>query len=529
MNHRLLIQSTRIFLDVIVVTLVVLQHLIQEEFFNWGLYATFYAIAAASALLHLLPLFSLDRFFDKPKLVGLTFGIDVILISLLMGASGLSPSLFLFLYLVTIILTGLVFQLRGALLAAALSSICFTVASWFGPEVKAMSFLFLLILNNLAFFAVAWLAGYLSDQLNLFQERLQAQNLSLRVIRRLNELIVDTMPAGLLIVNQDGQVLQANPGAQNLFQLDGLEGENLFSFVPELKNQIPDLSRVERSVRFEVKYSRITEVYLLGLQVLPQTSDLNEQTYLIVIEDLTQIRKLEFAVRQSEKMAAVGQLAAGIAHEIRNPLAGISGSIELLSQQFSTEDDKKLTKIILREIDRLNNLISEFLDFAKPEKPPVDTVDLNHVLREVIDHANLSSPVKVEVNAQWASDGLIVGHRDKLKQAFLNIVINSFQAMGLSENKKLFVRSEESGDSLVVRIKDSGCGMRLETKKRMFEPFHTTKPKGTGLGLAITHKILESHQAKIFVESEEGLGTEFVVTFPRKIIDQANSQIENKI
>ncbi|MGZ5278838.1 MAG: sensor histidine kinase, partial [Pseudobdellovibrionaceae bacterium] len=130
--------------------------------------------------------------------------------------------------------------------------------------------------------------------------------------------------------------------------------------------------------------------------------------------------------------------------------------------------------------------------------------------------SSMSKPVLIEKN--MVDRAQILGHRDKLKQAFLNIVINSMQAMSDKENPKLLVRTSIDGDNIQVRVKDSGIGMSAETRKRMFEPFHTTKQKGTGLGLAITHKILEAHSAQIFVESEQGLGTEFVISFPAKNI-----------
>jgi two-component system, NtrC family, sensor histidine kinase PilS len=520
MNHRLMIQATRIGLYLIVVVLTLLNHLLQDNFFNWSLALSFYGVSSLGLLVHLSTLFSLDRFFEKRGLVFLSFVADVALISLLMISSALNQTLFLFMYLVTIILSGLVFQLRGALLIGALTSIGFTVGSWFGPEIKAMSYLFMLILNNLSFFVVAGLAGYLSDQLNLFAEKIEVQNLSLRVIRRLNEMIVETIPSALLTINQKSEVLQFNPGASQLFGNEDLEGVALFQVMPELASKIPDLVQLKAGEKHEIRWlpHPNVEPSLLSLQILPQASDLGETTYLVVIEDLTEKRRLEFAVRQSEKMAAVGQLAAGIAHEIRNPLAGISGSVELLSQTFTSDDDKKLGKIILKEIDRLNRLISEFLDFAKPEKPPGEVVDLAGILNEVIANAQSSVAHPATVETEFVKDVGILGHRDKLKQAFLNIVINSIQAMADRPTRLLQVRTALEGENLQLRIKDTGIGMSPETRKRMFEPFHTTKPKGTGLGLAITHKILEAHQAQIFVESEQGLGTEFVITFPAKKI-----------
>lgn len=514
MSYRLLVQSIRLGLYSVVVILTVTNHLLQEHFFNWNLMLNFYGWSAVGILIHGLSLVSLEKFFKNRFLVFLTFIVDVFLICALLIGSGLNQTLFLFMFLLTIILAGLVFQLRGALLIAVLCSISFTVSSWFGPDVKAMAFLFMLVLNNIAFFAVALLSGYLSDQLNLFAEKLESQNLTLKNMQQLNELIVETIPSALLTIDEKGQILTFNPSAENLFQQD-VEGKNFFDLLPEFpeKRKLKSLNSKER---VEAAFQKESNHYLWGIQIFPQQSDFERATYLVVIENLTEIKKLEFAVRQSEKLAAVGGLAAGIAHEIRNPLAGISGSIELLSQSFETADDKKLSKIILKEIDRLNNLISEFLDFAKPEKPPTDLVDLRKVLDECIQHVQNSFPFKVDIQKDLASSILILGYSDKLRQAFLNILINAFQAMEKSEEKVLRISSLFENDRVLVTIRDSGSGIKPETLKRIFEPFHTTKAKGTGLGLAITHKILESHSALIFVNSEEGLGTEFLISFRRE-------------
>ncbi len=519
MSHRLIIQATRLSLYLIVVAVTILNHLLQENFFNWSLFLSFYSVAILGLILHLLPLIHLDAFFEKRRLVFTSFLCDIVLISTLLITSGLNQTLFLFMYLITIILSGLVFHSRGALMAAALASIGFTVGSWFGPEIKAMSFLFMLILNNLSFFVVAGISGYLSDQLSLFAEKLEAQNLSLRAIRKINEMIVETIPSGLMTINLENEILQFNPSAAQLFQLENLEAFKLFELVPELGARNIQLDQMKSGEKHEVRWEKNSESYLLGIHILPQALSFETLTFLVVIEDLTQVRRLEFAVRQSEKLAAVGQLAAGIAHEIRNPLAGISGSVELLSQNFSTDDDKKLAKIILREIDRLNRLISEFLDFAKPEKPPGEILDLNSLLKDVASNATSSQFQALKIETQFADRAYALGHGDKLKQAFFNIVINGLQAMQGKTQGILRISTVKENEQILVKIKDQGSGMTAEIQKRMFEPFHTTKPKGTGLGLAITHKILEAHSAKIFVESEVGLGTEFVISFPAKSIE----------
>jgi two-component system sensor histidine kinase PilS (NtrC family) len=241
---------------------------------------------------------------------------------------------------------------------------------------------------------------------------------------------------------------------------------------------------------------------------------MKDQVQVNLIKDVTDVVLLQEQMKQKEKMAAVGQLAAGIAHEIRNPLAGISGSIELLSQEKSDPDEQKLMKIILREIDRLNNLITEFLDYSKPDKVPDQPVDLSFILDEVAqnirNHPELSKNLKLNMNI---SKAVVLGFSDKLKQGFLNIVMNAVQAMKDQSEPQLVIATEQNTHHVIVRIKDNGSGMTETVKNRIFEPFFTTKSKGTGLGMAITHKVFDSHQAKIEIDSQIGVGTEFKIIF----------------
>ena len=243
---------------------------------------------------------------------------------------------------------------------------------------------------------------------------------------------------------------------------------------------------------------------------------LNSYVSLMMLKDVTDIKNLQDEIKQKEKLAAIGQLAAGIAHEIRNPLAGISGSIQLLSSETQNQDDLKLMKIIHKEIDRLNNLITEFLDYSKPEKRPDQKIDLALVVNEVVQNIKLSNqtPQNLSLILQINS-GLILGFADKLKQAFLNIMMNAIQAMSTVAQPILKINLEAYEEYVQLTIEDNGCGMSLETQKRIFEPFYTTKNKGTGLGLAITHKVLDSHQVKMKIESELGQGTKFILIFNR--------------
>jgi two-component system sensor histidine kinase PilS (NtrC family) len=178
--------------------------------------------------------------------------------------------------------------------------------------------------------------------------------------------------------------------------------------------------------------------------------------------------------------------------------------------------DQKLGKIILKEIQRLNRLITEFLDYAKPDQEPLESVSLKSLLEEVMTAFLAQSNNSCELQALLV-EGEIAANVDKLKQAFLNILMNALQAMEGSTRKQMRVEMKRTSDALQVSFHDSGVGIEAKIMDRIFEPFFTTKSKGTGLGLALTHKIIQSHRGSVEVFSTPGLGTEFKLTFPLKI------------
>jgi two-component system, NtrC family, sensor histidine kinase PilS len=175
---------------------------------------------------------------------------------------------------------------------------------------------------------------------------------------------------------------------------------------------------------------------------------------------------------------------------------------------------KKLIAITLKETDRLNNLISEFLEFVRPNLPMEDKVDVSKVLKDCLELLQLNkSLITPALDLHIQQTKSIEANRDKLKQVFLNIMINATHAMEKVETPRLRVSCEQTGDIIEIRIKDNGMGMGDDTRKKIFEPFFTTKPRGTGLGLAIAHKILEAHGAQVDVESAPTMGTEFIIRF----------------
>ncbi len=504
----MLIEFIRISMYLIVLAIGLASYLLQPGFVNWSFLGPFYALISIGFLMHLILVSKIERVSLFPKILFLSFVVDALLFSQLVHFSGMNQSLFLFIHLVNILISGLMFQASGALLVSLFTSIFFTAVAIFSAEMKAMNFLFLLALNNIAFFSVAGLSGYLGEQLQNIGAELSKTGLSLKASLEFNRALVENMPLGMISFKANGEVIQFNEFAQNLFK--GTI-RNWFDLFPKYKIS-DDFIRMDQNFK-----TADGEDKILNLSISKVFSPIfSEYIFIALIDDLTKIRQLEYSARQNEKLAAIGGLAAGIAHEIRNPLAGISGSIELLSQNTTHEDDKKLMKIILREIDRLNNLITEFLDYSRPEQAPTEKVDMVSILSECIDNMKSNTKVRqdVTVKTDWLDRSLVLAHADKMKQVFLNIILNSYQAMQDAAQPELVVQTYRSENELVIKIRDSGCGMKPDTLKRMFEPFHTTKAKGTGLGLAVTHKILEGHKARVFVTSEVGKGTEFILHFP---------------
>jgi two-component system sensor histidine kinase PilS (NtrC family) len=364
-------------------------------------------------------------------------------------------------------------------------------------------------LFNLSYVSVIAVSRQLRVEFTGLQQDLSSTQKKWKSQEEFSKAVVENIPLGIAVFQKDMQpVLQNNYLAKNI----NLSTNQLLDFISEYKRSSgSNLSNVDFSYKSDDNRKKVIH--------LDETSyfdsELNEPMSVYLVKDVTEIRELEFQKKQNEKLAAVGQLAAGIAHEIRNPLAGISGSVQLLSQDSQDDTQKKLMSIILKEIDRLNNLITDFLDYAKPEKKPDAPVNLKENLEEVI--LLVKRHPELPANFEWQvdlKDATIIGFHEKLKQAFLNIVINGIQAMKDSKTPSCKIKVETEGSFAVVRITDTGSGMSEETKRKMFEPFHTTKVKGTGLGLAVTHKILETHSAQISVNSEINVGTEFVIRFP---------------
>lgn len=364
-----------------------------------------------------------------------------------------------------------------------------------------------LALFNLSYLAVIIVSGQLKSEIFNIQSDLTRVQKKSKSQAEFAKVLLEKIPLGLIVSEKNRSLLMQNTFVQDKLLLSAAEITQLLT---QSQNQTSSAD-----IHFVLRTNSEKRIFQID-KTNYFDEEINDQLTISLVRDVTDLRKLEEQLKQKEKLAAIGQLAAGIAHEIRNPLAGISGSVQLLSSEAYDTDQLKLMKIILKEIDRLNNLITEFLEYAKPEKRPDQIVEISLVLEEVIQNVKLNSTLlkdliwNVRLNSQK-----ILGFSEKLKQAFLNIIINAVQAMDSTSKPQLDIYLSCDEDCVIVSIKDNGQGMKPETKKRLFEPFHTTKIRGTGLGLAVTHKILDSHGAVVEVDSEVGYGTEFIIKFPK--------------
>lgn len=492
------------------------------NFLNIEIWLPVYGVLLTNFFLNSVYLLSFDRVKNQGRWNAVLFALDTVAVTLLIYFTGTSQSLFMFLYLVNLLLGGLVFDKDGSWLLAIWTSICFSALLIISPEISGQSLYFSLTVNNIAFIAVTFLGGRLSDQLSLVGTRLQETQSDLLNLQNLNELIVGNITTGIVVISRTGFVQYFNGPASRILAADHFHQVKIQDIVPELEwpwvSMMEDESRAfeRRELRLQRNEAsnRILEVVVARFKDV----DGRLKGWLLLFDDRTEQKRLEENMRQQEKLAAVGQLAAGIAHEIRNPLASISGSIQLMLGNPGNhgEEDLKLMRIVDKEIDRLNGLITEFLEYVRPEKKVLIPVNLNHLVREVIEslqfNPKIRKDVKQEIDLRAQCD--ILGNRDKLKQAILNFMINAYQAMDKSRQPVLQVETQDDGPVVLLIIRDNGCGIKKENLNRIFEPFHTTKPQGTGLGLAVTHKILQAHDARISVESIEGEGTRFVIEFP---------------
>lgn len=479
--------------------------------------------------------FFLLRLSDKLKWqIHLQFLMDALLITWLVWRTGDLTSPYLTLYIILIGVASAFISARGTLLLSALCAFFFTGVSVavafslirsFGVLPDPPKIVQIIGFHVVAFFVVGLLAARLSDRA-AHGEKLIETTKSLENLRALHERIIESIRSGLITTDLEGNIYTFNFAASEItgYAAEEMTGKNISIMLGNIEQPIASSFAAadsgEQQPRFEVDLTTPERFAVrIGYGIAPLFSEEGEKSGLIItFQDLTDIRSMEESVRRKDRLAAVGRVAAGLAHEIRNPLGAMRGAIQVLESSVPKESTQaSLMDIILRESDRLNKIITNFLTYARPRAGNFSDVDVCEALHDTVTLLRHSPDVKDGHNISIELPDkpvVIAADATQLKQIFWNLTRNAFNAM--PDGGDLKIKCESLLHNRIrITFADSGCGMSAGQVERLFEPFSESTTGGTGLGLSIVYQIVRDHGGTINVKSLENAGTTISVEFPR--------------
>jgi two-component system, NtrC family, sensor histidine kinase PilS len=475
----------------------------------------------------------------RPWMLDVQLGADAILVSAFIYVTGGITSYFSSLYVLPIIAASTVRYRRGALQVATLSAVlylsivgaqfldvaAFVPEPWrFQPPVSLPTLRFAqftVAINLFGFFAAALLAGSLGERLRFAHARLTDASHAIEDLRAFNERVIDSLVSGLVTADLDRRILTFNRGAQSITGLQpaaaiGHDAAEVFHMPAAFAARLTRLTET-RSARADLEFRKHDgRVIEIGITATTLTFPNGRSGFLFTFQDVTDIKRLERNARLQQRLAAVGEMAAGIAHEIRNPLASMSGSLQLLRQELPlSEEQTQLMDIVLRESDRLNDTIRSFLAYARPQRFVVARLDVTKVVQDTAMLLRNSADVREghEVAVE-APDGPVWYEADEnqIRQIVWNLATNGLRAMA-GGGRLLLGVSADAGD-IVLTVADQGCGIPADELDAIFQPFRSSFEKGTGLGLAIVHRIVTDYNGSVQVSSTVGAGTTVRVKLP---------------
>jgi len=495
---------------------------------------------------------------------------DVAIVTSLVHFSGGRESVFTFLYVLVILYSALLFRSRVAIGAAALSMAAYGFAlvtaneGWaLGVQTTAQRIglwhlLAVWVVQGGGLFAIGALASMLSHELQRTGAALESRTSDLRQLRDLHRATIDSIMSGLLTTDPEGRISSFNPEAERITGLAAHEvlGSGLCEVIPGAIEILPSLGGYAPPANSRTRLAYVNregETLYLGLaDSILWGEDGTAQGHVVIFQDVTEVVAMEEDLTRSERLAAVGELAAKIAHEIRNPLASISGSVQILEGDLEVEgESKRLMGIVLREADRLSNLITDFLRYARPAPTVQVMADADELFADLIHMIESNLPENIKFHGEIEPGLRIACDEDQLSQMLWNLAANAIQSMPQGGELAVDVRrfratavpgsasqapsaddrnalqdSPTSGASasdmlaghdvewLEIEISDTGCGIDEAVRAHIFEPFFTTKRGGTGLGLPTVHRIVENHGGDLQFESRLNVGTTFRIRLP---------------
>ena len=481
------------------------------------------------------------RFVDRhPWLVDVQVACDALIVSAIVYLTGGVTSYFSSLYTLPIIAASMVQSWRGGLMVSVLSSAIYSalvIAQYqhvplpLVPQPDSLPAprvaMYTVGLNVFGFMAVAALSGYLAEGLRRTGAQLAETSTQLADLQAFNQHVIDSLTSGLATCDTQGRLLTFNRAAEAITGVAAVDavGQDVmavlqlpppFKALFDSEKPRPVLQRLEYGFRRQA--ARQIEV---GITSAPLMTPRGESGFLFTFLDVTELKRQDREARVQQRLAAVGEMAAGIAHEIRNPLASMAGSIQILRDELPlTTDQSQLMDIVLRESDRLNETIRNFLAFAKPQRSAVTDFDVRQI---VSDAARLlennaavtaSHSVMIEVPADPV---MFRADEAQIRQIVWNLATNGLRAMPNGGRLRLEVRRVASSDAqgeVVVAVRDDGVGIAPEDMDGIFQPFRGGFRGGTGLGLSIVHRIASDYGGEVRVASEKGKGTSVEVALP---------------
>lgn len=524
--------------------------------------ATFARITAADS-------FAVDPFFF---LIGLTYGLtiawalllryvdrhrwiidlqlagDALIVSAFIYVTGGITSYFLSLYVLPIVAASTVQFRRGGLMVATLSAVLYiglVAAQYltasgvvFSPGLANQTIVlpprsvaqYTIALNVFGFFAVAFLSGSLADSLRSAGARLEQASTEIADLQALNQHVIDSLPSGLVTTDPAYRILSFNNAAETITGVTyqavvGRLIDEVLQLPPRL---LETLGSDVKATRAEVRYRpadgrREVEIGLTATQLKTPGG---RAGLLITFQDVTNVKRLERDAAIQSRLAAIGEMAAGIAHEIRNPLASMSGSIQILRQELPlSSEQEQLMDIVLRESERLNTTIRSFLAYARPQHFQITRFDVRRALNDTALLLRNSSEIveahviDVDVPPYELSYEADEG---QIKQIVWNLATNGLRAMPGGGRLRLGAAFESGGDVVVLTVRDEGTGIPPEELENLFQPFYGRFAKGSGLGLAIVHRIVSDYNGEIQVSSPPGEGTTIAVRLPARAVVAAS-------
>jgi len=401
-----------------------------------------------------------------------------------------------------------------------------------------------IIVNVTAFYLVAVLSSFIAEQARKSRIQLDEQQIDIKTLQALNEDIIQSISSGLLTLDTEGRIITFNRAAEQItgFSYPQVYQRHCAEIFPHLvipaKNSDPQISPPVL-LRFEAPFTRTDgKVLRMGFSYsLLRDGTGKEIGIILVFQDLTPLKEMEAYVKRVDRLAAIGRLVAGIAHEVRNPLTSISGSVQVLQKNLLLNDnDRRLMEIVVRESNNLNQLISNFIQFARPNGQKPELIYLKNMVEEMLQLFRNSPECceTLKINYAVGDDICFKADPQQFKQVLWNLLLNAAQAINHAAGsitisghyREAGCSPRDSSDlnnavieglarQVEISVQDSGCGIDENDQDKIFEPFYTTKERGTGLGLSIAYRIIEEMGGTISFKTTKETGTCSTICVPR--------------